>query len=55
MSKPLVFSYKDYTDLKAEHEELLLKYAHLKAEITNLTIKCRILEADLEEARNESK
>ena len=52
MTKPLVFSYKDYTDLKAEHEELLLKYAHLKAELTNYKIRCRILEADLKEATN---
>ena len=52
MTKPTVFSYKDYTDLKAKYEELVMDYTKLKAENTNLRIKCRILETDLEELRN---
>ena len=52
MTKPTVFSYKDYTDLKAKYEELVMDYTKLKAENTNLRIKCRILETDLEEMRN---
>ena len=46
MSKPTVFCYKDYTDLKAKYTDLLYKFARLKDEKTNLEIKCRILEAD---------
>ena len=53
MTKPWVFSYRDYVNLKEDYDklhsdywELLTKYAHLKAEKTNLDIKCRILEAD---------
>ena len=39
MTKPIVFNYQDYEDLKEENEKL-------KAEITNLKIRCRIAEAD---------
>ena len=59
MTKPTVFNYQEHEKLKADYDklhkdywELLTKYAHLKAENTNLKIKCRILEADLKEARN---
>lgn len=46
MTKPTVFSYKDYTDLKAKYEELVMDYTKLKAENTNLKIHVRILEED---------
>ena len=46
MTKPLVFCYKDYTDLKDKYTDLLYKFARLKDEKTNLEIKCRILETD---------
>ena len=59
MTKPITFNYQDYVKLKADHDklnqdykDLLIKYAHLKAELTNYKIRCRILEADLKEARN---
>ena len=59
MTKPWVFSYRDYVNLKEDYDklnqdykDLLIKYAHLKAELTNYKIRCRILEADLKEARN---
>lgn len=51
MSKPIVFSYKDYTDLEAKYTDLLYKFAHLKDELTNYKIRCRIAEADLAEAK----
>ena len=51
-SKPITFNYQDYVKLKADYKDLLIKYAHLKAELTNYKIRCRILEADLKEARN---
>ena len=58
MTKPWVFSYRDYVNLKEDYDklnqdykDLLIKYAKLKDENTNLRIKCRILEADLEELR----
>ena len=61
MTKPTVFNYQEHEKLKADYDklhkdywELLTKYAHLKAEKTNLDIKCRILEADLKEARHDS-
>ena len=53
MTKPLVFCYKDYTDLKDKYTDLLYKFARLKDEKTNLEIKCRILEADLEALKAE--
>ena len=59
MTKPITFNYQDYVKLKAEHDkrnqdykDWLIKYSKLKDENTNLKIKCRILEADLKEARN---
>ena len=52
MTKPITFNYQDYVKLKADYKDLLIKYAKLKDENTNLKIKCRILEADLKEARN---
>lgn len=55
MTKPAVFNYQDYENLKKEHEQLKAKYevsllriTHLKADITNLQIRCRIAEADNE-------
>lgn len=54
MTKPTVFCYKDYTDLKAKYTDLLYKFARLKDEKTNLEIRCRILEADLEQLKAES-
>ena len=62
MTKPITFNYQDYVQLKADYDklhkdywELLTKYAHLKAEKTNVDIKCRILEADLEELKKEAR
>ena len=52
MTKPITFNYQDYVKLKADYKDLLIKYAHLKVELTNYKIRCRILEADLKEARN---
>ena len=59
MTKPITFNYQDYVRLKADYDKLnqdykdwLIKYSKLKDENTNLKIKCRILEADLKEARN---
>ena len=59
MTKPITFNYQDYVKLKADYDKLnqdykdwLIKYSKLKDENTNLKIKCRILEADLKEARN---
>ena len=59
MTKPITFNYQDYVKLKEDYEKLnqdykdwLIKYSKLKDENTNLKIKCRILEADLKEARN---
>ena len=52
MTKPITFNYQDHVKLKADYKDLLIKYAHLKAELTNYKIRCRILEADLKEARN---
>ena len=48
MTKPTVFCYKDYTDLKAKYTDLLYKFAHLKDKLTNYEIRCRIAETDLE-------
>lgn len=53
MTKPTVFCYKDYTDLKAKYTDLLYKFARLKDEKTNLEIRCRILEADIEALKAE--
>ena len=39
MTKPIVFNYQDYEDMKKENEKL-------KDEIANLKIRCRIAEAD---------
>ena len=52
MTKPITFNYQDHVKLKADYKDLLIKYAHLKAELTNYKIRCRILEADLKEVRN---
>lgn len=56
MSKPLVYNYRIAEDRIAELEAKVKHQAErineLLAENTNLTIKCRILEADLKEARN---
>ena len=59
MTKPTVFNYQEHEKLKADYDKLnqdykdwLIKYAKLKDENTNLKIKCRILEADLKEARD---
>ena len=56
MSKPLVFNYSDYEKLLKEHEELqgkykasLMRITRLKADITNLQIRCRIAEANNEQ------
>ena len=51
MTKPIVFSYKEYEELKDKYENLVLDYAHLKGELTNYEIRCRIAEADLKEAK----
>ena len=48
MTKPIVFSYKEYEELKDKYEKLVLDYAHLKGELTNYEIRCRIAETDLE-------
>ena len=62
MTKPTVFNYQEHEKLKADYDklhsdywELLTKYAHLKAEKTNVDIKCRILEADLKELKKEAR
>ena len=56
MSKPLVYNYRIAEDRIAELEAKVKHQAErineLLAENTNLRIKCRILEADLKEARN---
>ena len=59
MTKPITFNYQDHVKLKADYDKLkqdykdwLIKYSKLKDENTNLKIKCRILEADLKEARH---
>lgn len=56
MTKPITFNYQDYENLVKEHEELkrkykasLLRITRLKAEITNLQIRCRIAEAENEQ------
>lgn len=53
MTKPTVFNYTDFTDLQDKYTDLLYKFARLKDEKTNLEIKCRILEADLEALKAE--
>lgn len=62
MTKPLVFNYQEYVKVKDDYDklhkdywELLTKYAKLKSELTNYKIRCRILEADMEELRNGKK
>ena len=53
MSKPLVFNYKEYEELRDAYKALLEENNQLKAENkrlrkenTNLQIRCRIAEAD---------
>ena len=53
MSKPLVFNYKEYEDLRKAYKELLEENASLKLENTkllrqvqNLSIKVRIMEEE---------
>lgn len=57
MTKPLVYNYKTAENRIAELEAKVKHQAErvnqLLEENTNLRIKCRILETDLEELRNE--
>ena len=48
MTKPITFNYQDHVKLKADYKDLLIKYAHLKAELTDCKIRCLLLEANLE-------
>ena len=66
MTKPLVFNYGHYESLRDKCNDMAVEIAELtekvkkqadevirlKADNTNLRIKCRILETDLEELRN---
>lgn len=47
MIKPLVFNYRDYEELKQKYEDLLFAHGKVLCELTNLRIRCRIAEADL--------
>lgn len=56
MSKPQVFNYQDYVNLKRDYAELLVRYDDLEREVlklrndkANLEIRCRILQADRSE------
>ena len=56
MTKPLVFNYKRYEELREEYKRLLednqklmSDNRRLREENTNLRIRCRILEADKNE------
>ena len=53
MTKPIVFNYKQYEELREAYKQLLednnklmADNKRLRAENANLLIKCRILEAD---------
>lgn len=55
MNKPLVFNYRDYTELReaykqllADNQKLMADNAKLRREKTNLEIRLRIAEADRE-------
>ena len=57
MSKPQVFNYQDYVNLKRDYAELSERYDELEREVlklrndkANLEIRCRILEADRSES-----
>lgn len=66
MTKPTVFNYGRYESLRDKCNDMAVTIAELEAKVnhqaervnellqenTNLRIKCRILEADLEELRN---
>ena len=56
MSKPAVFNYQDYVNLKRDYAELLVRCDELEREVmklksdkANLEIRCRILQADRSE------
>ena len=67
MSKPLVFNYRDYDNLRDKCNDMAVEIAELtdkvkaqaeevirlKEENTNLRIRCRILEADLDALKAE--
>ena len=69
MTKPLVFNYRDYDTLRDKCNDMAVEIAELtdkvnkqatqimllKDENTNLRIRCRIAEADLNEQRLSSK
>lgn len=55
MSKPLVFNYKEYEELRQAYKQLLsdnqalmADNRKLRAKVANLEIRCRIAEADRE-------
>ena len=57
MSKPEVFNYQNYVNLKRDYEDLLKRCEYLEREVekllndkANLEIRCRILEADRSES-----
>ena len=49
MSKPTVFNYNDYIQVKEERDRLLEENWKLKERVANLLIRCRIAEEDLQE------
>lgn len=56
MSKPAVFNYQDYVNLKMDYNDLYDRYCELEQEVlklkhdkANLEIRCRILQADRSE------
>lgn len=49
MNKPLVFNYRDYTELKEKCEQLEKENEKLKHENRNLLIRCRIAETNVNE------
>ena len=51
--KPIVFNYKDYERLKSDQEAAQAEIDRLRDKVANLEIRCRILEAKLEEADHE--
>ena len=55
MTKPLVFCYRDYEELKEKYEKLVMDHTRLKAENTNLQIRCRIAEATVKELKDEQR
>ena len=62
MTKPITFNYQDYVKLQEEHailerkyELALLRITRLKAKITDYEIMVRIMKADMEVSKNDSR